>query len=248
MKKARIIWLVFSLIGNVALSQNTGQLEILKRYDYEKAKQIINDTLWLKHELWKMSSLASLNEASKVQFVIIPILNFTENASDYDQKSSLIQYLRTEDRMVAAFVVYEGQFLGYIKANYAPRYDARRDNDTLYRGFIDLLYRIKDTIIGYNWYINSDTEFGVNQISYNFRRSMYNLIETRKPTLFFTLPNYDWELWFIENNRLKAFSIHKDMIFEEKDLIVGIQKTVIDGYVHFFLNYNKKNPCQPITP
>lgn len=242
MRRFTFSLVIMLFISSSVRCQEADNTELFKNYGFEKANRIIKDSIWIKKQLWKKSGLTSLQEAEKVEFIIIPIFSLADSAPNYKGDKSLINYLKSDEIFLSAFVTYKDAFIGYIKIYFSEIYEKEKQ-DFKFSKTDDIINYLNGTnrkIIGYAWIISYETEFGKSQTHFNHLKAFYNTIKVHNPKYFFMFPIYGWELWFVEDNKLKANSIFYENIVDEKELIKGIRKTEVDGNIQYYLEYRKK--------
>ena len=148
--------------------------------------------------------------------------------------------MKPDSNTLSAILVRENQFIGYIIVRRIKVYEESQPifSDTCLLNPENLLDTSKNKFKGYAWVINHESEFDSrNSTRYNYFKSIYNVLKQHQPKHCFMLPYYAWELWFIEDNKLKAFSIFRNSIVGEKELIDGILNEEINGRMFHFIKY-----------
>ena len=237
MKRICIFLSIFLIIINFTRGQKFVSTELFKSYNFERASNIIKDSIWLKRELWKNAGFKNLQKANHVKFLIIPVFDFANDASKYNGDTSLINYLKIENNELSAFVISNDSLIGYIKVGLGAIHENEIKQDSVtQKNYKDYLYP-KGRIIGYRWVLSEEINFGEKITHFNFVKAIYNTIKIYKPKFYFMFPVYAWELWFIEGDRLKAYSIFKNKVVDEKELIESIKKYDKEELHYYYFKY-----------
>lgn len=242
--KRQLLCLIILTISLSGRSQEALNYDLFKNFDNERTLKVIKDSIWITKQLWKKTEITNIQEATKVEFVIVPLFDCIDGSQNYNGEKSLIDYLKTNEKQLSAFVTYNSSLIGYISIYYGSIY-AKEDNPKLTtpEDVKNYLYGASRKVLREGWIIGSNSEFEMNTLHFNHLKAFYNTIKTLNPRYFFMLVDNRWQIWFIEDNKLKARSIFDENVVEEKELIKGIRKAEVDGKINYVLEYkNCKRP------
>jgi hypothetical protein len=219
--------------------QKSNKDYLFSNYNYSKAYRIL-DSIWLEQKLWQNAGITDIEHARLVKLIIIPIFDFTENANEYRSNDTFLDYLKIDDKTLSALIVYDKSFIGYIKVYYSERKDSieLKQADTTQKSFQKLINEVSknnNTLNG--WYLSTESAFSNNHTPFRFWGRVHTIIIERNLKNYFTLPIYAWDFWFLEFNKLKAFSVNTQNVVDEKQLIKSIRNMEVNGNICHYLEY-----------
>lgn len=213
--------LVFSFISNFAFSQKI--LEDLRSYDYKKVEHIIRDSIWPKPEVGQDCKFYDEKETANISFKIIPVCKFQKDSFTYISNTSILNYLEVDTSSVYAFVLYNDTLVGSLEGYQTKALPAKLKMDSA--GNL-LIPSPSDTRYGesFRW----ESSGGRCNIclygnAYIFEKKLYSFLEKENVKLYFFHFAFSG-LFYIKEDKLMAFSIADDKIYQEKELIKGIAK------------------------
>lgn len=199
MKRANIfiLFVLLLFINNIAISQEF--LIKLKDYSKDEIKTIIKDSIWLGKEAWKSADINDLDEAKRVEFIIIPLVRLKNTVPEGKYRETIVNHLEFVKDWISAFVIKDDSLIAHIYAmqsNLPPTifiYDpveglfAAPRGVTSYEIVVDSLTGESQYEWIYNniegnkyWYLSSFSNMGRNNIRFlEFPRSFYNLIKNK---------------------------------------------------------------------
>jgi len=212
-------------------------LNSLNSFDYQKSKQIILDSILIKGKIMEKCQFEDI-EPDKIEIKIIPVCNFDLSSFPYIRNTSITRYLNISTNYISAFVYYDKKYLGFIKADFTDEV-LKKLSDSIDEFIVPSL----DDIVhsgNYIWKIdNYASSFCKADNDYKTKEFASLFIKNNETLKFFIFPVYIWEIWFIEDNKLKAFSLFNNRVYEEFDIINGIVSVDFFGNSVYFLDYKK---------
>lgn len=231
----RKITLFITITTMFCVSKSFGQ-DFLDKYDYQFAEKILRDSVYIKEMLWQSYGV---EKTTKVEFIVIPVVDLNQNASVYDKNSRLMDFITLKHNCYYSLVLKDKKLLGFLGATCNVTNKVIIDTNKISEiiNNFELVEKYKSKTC--KWSHSYVTNFpGQSKINSYYDSCMYNTITKYKPKYFFMFPNA-WELWFIDDNKLKAYSIHKKKVVTEKELISGIEKVISKKDSLYILKYAK---------
>jgi len=210
----------------------------LNKFNYQRAETILRDSVFYPQKLWRNYNIS---ENDNVDFLIIPLVDFKENANMYDPSSSLLNFIKVINDTYFAFVISNDKFIGTIEAEYEMQYERINIDSITIKAFtkedyVDLLYNKNLKPLKKGWNLTIYTIFpssGKHAMeSFYTDYKVYEIMN--KPCFYFKRSK--WEIWFIDTCGLLAYT-YKNQYYEEKELIKGIRKVSSDSGVYYVFEY-----------
>jgi hypothetical protein len=220
MKRLTFI-LSFLLVSFVSFSQKV--LEDLKSYDYKQMENIIRDSIWPKPEVAKHCKFYDDKETANINFKVIPMCKFQKDTFTYIPNTSILHYIEIDTSFVYAFVLYNDILIGSLsgyKTNALPvRLEIDSTGDYIVPSPLEIKYGKR-----FRWEPGGNcSNLCLKRDAYISEVKLYNFLLKRKPKLFFFYLDFPG-FFFIDENKLMAYSIIDEKVYEETELIKGIVK------------------------
>ncbi len=214
------------------------QINILS-FDTSCAATVIRDSVYYKQKLWGKFGVEKEDE---VKFIVIPLVDFTKDADKYDSLSSLLNYIKVLDNSYYAFVLNKEKYIGSIEIEYTPQeneniYDTAENNkDKDY--YINKLYGANLDAVDCKWNLSIHTVFpNTSELAFKNSKKFYEVSKEKKYKCFL-FKRQKWELWFVNNNELYAYTI-ENQLYKESELISGIKKVNSNGMTYYIFEYKQ---------
>ncbi|MGD0584029.1 MAG: hypothetical protein ABR974_13925 [Bacteroidales bacterium] len=169
----RFIPIIFLVLFSVKISgQNWGSLR-------KRDLVILKDSLWIKHNLWKLANTANLFNEGKtyfdssilnISFIDIPVFKFKPEAVNYNYGLSLFSFLEKDSSRVEGLIVKNDTLIGHLRGYLKDKtwntigadiFDKKSPPYLIYETLNNKIKKSIYTIspIGFLWYNNNDSTF-----------------------------------------------------------------------------------------
>jgi hypothetical protein len=230
---------LFTLIILSRLVFSQSCINQLRKFDFNTTEKIIRDSIWISKDLWKLAGFDNAKEAEKVKFLIIPLCYFKKDLPSGILNKSIINYLEVQSRSISSLVVINDSIIGYISA-YKTNIKTNKVIQDSLEDFIISSNNLKICDSIYRWEVNfPETSFKESGERCLFSKNLFEIIKGKQLSTFFTFPYDIMDIWFFEKNNLRAYSIQKMRVVDEKDLIKGIKRVTKNGREHYYLEYRE---------
>ena len=130
----RSLILVLFTLGCTTTDPAINALNLIKNYDKGDDKELLVDSLLLLNNEWEiynsylenfdLKPLENKNDVDKLDFFVVPVLDLSAEALQYDYSQNILQYLIPLDprwyENYKSFVFYDGHLIGALHANKKP--------------------------------------------------------------------------------------------------------------------------------